>query len=64
MRTLRIYLPSIVLLVWAGAVWVLGRSDVLVIVGLLITAVAMWLCIAELASHYKGPPRNGRPRHP
>lgn len=64
MRTLRIYLPSLVLLAWAAVVWAIGRSDALVIAGLVITAVAMWICIRELADHYKKQGNRDRHRHP
>lgn len=52
MSTVRLYLPEIVLLLWA-AVWAAGAtSDAVVVVGLVATAAAVAVCCRELLHRY------------
>jgi ABC-type transport system involved in cytochrome bd biosynthesis fused ATPase/permease subunit len=66
MRTLRLYLPEIVLFTWAVVVWAVGSTDLVVVAGLCLTAISVAVCTPELARRYQKKACNGRQRqrHP
>lgn len=49
MNNIKLYSPALALAAWAAAVAVIGRSDIVIIIGLIVTSVCV--VIAESTRH-------------
>ena len=64
MRTVKLYLPQLVLLVWSLLICAFGATDGVMVAGMTLTILAVAVSATALADCYREKNGHGRNRHP